>query len=143
MMTRELDKILTPQIKSEGVRYDKMTVLDGNVKVLTDASENHVSITEGKDVVSAVSQDAANIGLGYIRQLQVYFDGSVPVCEFDYFSPALKYRGFMIDVCRHFVPVDELKRIIGLMSDIGYNPYTSTLFTSDFYETLSDEGTSH
>lgn len=123
MMIRELDKILTPQIKSEGVRYNKMTVLDGNIKVLTDASENHVSITEGKAVVSAVSQDAANIGLGYIRQLQVYFDGSVPVCEFDYFSPALKYRGFMIDVCRHFVPVDELKRIIGLMADIGYNTF--------------------
>ena len=123
MMIRELDKILTPQIKSEGVRYTKTTVLDGKIKVLTSQPQNHVCITEGQAVVSAVSQDAANLGLGYIRQLEVYFDGSVPVCEFDYFSPSLSYRGFLIDVCRHFVPVDELKRIIGLMAMIGYNTF--------------------
>ncbi|MBR4120408.1 MAG: family 20 glycosylhydrolase, partial [Spirochaetales bacterium] len=37
--------------------------------------------------------------------------------------PRFEYRGFLIDVCRHFMPVSELLRIIDLMSLIGFNVF--------------------
>ena len=122
-MARNIDAILTPQIKSEGVGYDKLVVLDGRISTSEGCMANHVRITDDGAFVSGISSEDIRLGLGYIRQLEVYFDGKVPVCEFDFYSPARKHRGFMIDVCRHFMPIDELKRIIDLMSMIGYNTF--------------------
>ncbi|MBO4393913.1 MAG: family 20 glycosylhydrolase [Spirochaetales bacterium] len=122
-MARNIDTILTPQIKSEGVGYDKLVVLGGRISTSEGCTANHVRITDDGAFVSGISSEDIRLGLGYIRQLEVYFDGKVPVCEFDFYSPARKHRGFMIDVCRHFIPIDELKRIIDLMSMIGYNTF--------------------
>ena len=113
--------MLTPQILTNGVGYDRTTVLDGNITVLDSCSNNCVSITDGHATVCGTSKESAAQGLGYIRQLEALFGGKVPVCEFEYSDPAFPYRGFMIDVCRHFVPVCELKRIIDIMSMIGFN----------------------
>ena len=121
-MTRFIDRILTPQIKNTGVGFEKLTVIGDNIRTIP-GKANHVDISEGVATVSGGSDDDIRLGLGYLKQLEVYFDGKLPVCEFDYFSPARPYRGFMIDVCRHFVPVDELKRILNLMAMIGYNTF--------------------
>lgn len=120
-MDKHIDRLLTPSVSSRGVGYDKTTVLNGNITVLDSCNRNCVSITDGHATVCGTSRESAAQGLGYIRQLEVLFDGKVPVCEFDYTDPAFAYRGFLIDVCRHFMPVCELKRIIDLMSMIGFN----------------------
>ena len=120
-MTKHIDEMLTPQILSNGVGYDRTTVLHGNIIVLDSCDHNCVSITDGHATVCGTSKESAAQGLGYIRQLEALFDGKVPVCEFEYSDPAFPYRGFLIDVCRHFVPVCELKRIIDIMSMIGFN----------------------
>ena len=122
-MERFIDSMLTPQIASEKVGYSKLTVLSSPAKVSVGGSVNTVSISTSGAVVCAVTDEAARQGLNYIRQLQILFDGSVPVCEFEYYAPRFEYRGFLIDVCRHFMPVDELLRIIDLMSLIGFNVF--------------------
>ena len=119
--------MLTPQIRSEKVSFSRLTVLSAPAKVTVGGSLNKVSITDGSAAVVAVSDEAARQGLNYIRQLQILFDGSVPVCEFEYFAPAFAYRGFLIDVCRHFMPVSEILRIIDLMSLIGFNYFQGLL----------------
>ena len=120
-MTKYIDRMITPQIASEGVTYDRLTDIAGDVEIVDSCTRNCVCIKEGKATVCGKSEEDARLGKAYIRQLSVLFDGKLPVCEFDFFSPVRKYRGFMIDVCRHFRPTDELKRIIDLMSMIGFN----------------------
>ena len=36
-------------------------------------------------------------------------------------KPRFSYRSFMVDVCRHFFDVKEIKKIIKLMSDLKFN----------------------
>lgn len=144
-MDRYIDRLLTPGIASRDVGYDGLTSLEGDITVMEACSFNRVSIEKGHAVVRATDRQSAAQGLGYIRQLEVLFDGKVPVCEFDYHSPAFGYRGFMIDVCRHFMPVCELKRIIDLMAMIGFNYFQWHLtddqgwrFTVDGYPRLEE-----
>ena len=122
-MERFIDRMLTPQIKSADVGYSVLTTLSSEAIVCAHSDANRVCISEGSASVFAVSQEAAEQGLKYIRQLQILFDGSVPVCEFEYYSPSFSYRGFLIDVCRHFMPVDEILRIVDIMSIIGFNVF--------------------
>ena len=88
-MERFIDNMLTPQIASERVAYSKLTLLSSPATVSVGGSVNKVSISDGSASVCAVSDEAARQGLNYIRQLQILFDGSVPVCEFEYFAPDL------------------------------------------------------
>lgn len=122
-MERFIDRMLTPQIKSADVGYSVLTTLSSEAIVCAHSDANRVCISEGSASVFAVSQEAAEQGLKYIRQLQILFDGSVPVCEFEYYSPSFSYRGFLIDVCRHFMPVNEILRIVDIMSLIGFNVF--------------------
>ncbi|MBR2281198.1 MAG: family 20 glycosylhydrolase [Spirochaetales bacterium] len=122
-MEKRIETLLTPQIISDGVTYDKTTRLDGAVGTRAGGERNCVRIMDGSAEVCGKTVAEVNQGLGYIRQLEVLFDGDVPVCEFEFASPSFEYRGFHIDVCRHFMSVDELKRIINVMSMVGYNVF--------------------
>ena len=122
-MERFIDRMLTPQIASENVCFSALTTLASEACVSVGGDVNRVSICDGSAKVCAVSKEAAEQGLKYIKQLQILFDGSVPVCEFDYYSPVFSHRGFLIDVCRHFMSVSEILRIVDIMSLIGYNVF--------------------
>ena len=144
-MKKTIDKLLTPAISTEDVGYSALTKLNGNITVLDSCAYNRVKIEKGHATVCGTCSQSAAQGLGYLRQLEVLFDGKVPVCEFDYCDPAFLYRGFMIDVCRHFMPVCELKRIIDVMSMIGFNYFHWHLtedqgwrFTVDGYPLLEE-----
>lgn len=118
---RYIDNLLTPQIKSENVEYKKEIEVPRIVEVYTEEDVNSVEITEDSICIRGKSEEETRQGLNYVKQLELLFDGKVPVCEFEFFSPAWKHRGFMIDVCRHFMAVEELKRIIRAMALAGYN----------------------
>lgn len=145
IMHKNIDRLLTPGIRSTGVGYDELTKLDGNITVLDSCGCNRVSIEKGHATVRGTNGQSTAQGLAYLRQLETLFDGQVPVCEFEFHDPAFSYRGFMIDVCRHFMPVCELKRIIDVMSMIGFNYFHWHLtedqgwrFTVDGYPRLEE-----
>jgi len=114
-----IDTLLTPQIKTQNVTYD--ITISQPQRIETQFGNNLVSITEECVLIQGKTQEEIRQGLNYLSQLKIFFDGELPVCKFEFYSPAFKYRGFMIDVCRHFMPIDELKRIINVMSLIGFN----------------------
>ena len=116
-----IDTLLTPQIKTENVSYDGVIDADAKVEVNINRTCNTVSISEKGVVINAITSQEAQQGQNYLKQLEILFDGKLPVCEFEFYSPAFEYRGFMIDVCRHFMPIDELKRIVNVMALCGYN----------------------
>ena len=117
---KTLEKLLTPRIQSENVHYDTLISFPlPTVEVICD--ENRVEITIDKIVLKGKGEDEISLATGYIRQLSLLFDGSLPLCSFTFYSPSYRYRGFHIDCVRHFVPKDELKRLIDAMSLVGYN----------------------
>lgn len=117
---KTIDRLLTPKIKSENVTFDTLIgyPLDCE-KVICD--ENIVEISKEKIVIKGRGKDELYLGEGYVRQLSLIFNGSLPVCSFSFYSPSFKYRGFHIDCSRHFVSREELLRIIDAMSLVGFN----------------------
>lgn len=137
-----IDTLLTPQIKTQNVSYDGLVAYPKKVETRT--GDNLVSITKESILIQGKSQEEIRQGFNYLSQLEILFDGNLPVCKFEFYSPAFKYRGFMIDVCRHFMPVDEIKRIVNVMSLIGFNYFHWHLtddqgwrFTVDGYPKLA------
>ena len=114
-----IENILTPQIKSKNVSYKETISAYSTETALSD--RNLVKITNDKVEIFGTTEVEIRQGINYIEQLKTVFDGKLPVCEFEFYSPAYQYRGFMIDVCRHFMSVKELKRIIKMMGLCGYN----------------------
>ena len=117
---KTIESLLTPRIESENVKYDTLIGYSlPSEKVISD--ENSVEITEEKIVIKGRGKDELALGEGYIKQLSLIFNGSLPVCSFSFYSPAYKYRGFHIDCSRHFVSREELLRIIDAVSLVGFN----------------------
>lgn len=54
-------------------------------------------------------------GLQSLRQLIVLNDAKVPTVEIAD-KPCMSYRGTMLDVCRHFFPVEDVKGFIDLLA---------------------------
>lgn len=74
------------------------------------------------DNIEVLAADAggASSGLATVRQLLMTCPDRIPSLRMkDY--PRFGYRGVMIDVSRHFLPVDELKRLAGAMSLFKFN----------------------
>lgn len=114
-----VDNLLTPQIKSKNVSYKELVKCSRSV--IHPGEDNKVVITSKRIDIFGKTEEEIRQGKNYIKQLRILLDGYLPVCEFEFFSPAFKHRGFLIDVCRHFMAVDELKRIINVMALCGYN----------------------
>ena len=117
---KTIESLLTPRIESENVKYDTLVGYSLPCEKVT-SDENRVEITEEKIVIKGRGKDELALGEGYIKQLSLIFNGSLPVCSFSFYSPAYKYRGFHIDCSRHFVSREELLRIIDAMSLVGFN----------------------
>ncbi len=49
-------------------------------------------------------------------------DWSVPCCEIKD-HPRFQWRGFMLDTSRHFFPLDEVKRVLGIMALLKMNVF--------------------
>ena len=117
---KTIDCLLTPRIESENVKYDTLVSYPISCEKAI-ADENRVTISTDKIVITGKGEDELSLAEGYIKQLSLIFDGFIPVCSFTFYSPQYKYRGFHLDCVRHFIPREELLRIIDTMSLVGYN----------------------
>ncbi len=79
------------------------------------------TLTVGKRRIDIVASDEA--GIFYAKQTLsqlIQPDGTVPCVKIvDY--PRFAYRGFHIDPCRHFLPVEEVKKEIDILSQYKIN----------------------
>ncbi|MCQ2411602.1 MAG: family 20 glycosylhydrolase [Sphaerochaetaceae bacterium] len=141
-MNTRIENLLVPQIASTNVVVTELVDLTP-VTVNPKASVNEVIIEQGRIVVNAQCEESARQGQNYVKQLELLFEGKVPTCQFDFYNPVWRYRGFHIDVVRHFMSVKELKRIIRAMALVGFNHFHWHLtddqgwrFAVDGYEKL-------
>lgn len=84
--------------------------------------EYHLKITEKELTLSAKSSRGIFYGIQTLKQLLTMVDGEwgFPALEIKD-SPRFSYRGFMLDVVRHFFPKEEVFRLIDLISFHKFN----------------------
>lgn len=87
------------------------SLLPGQYRI--DADQTEVSVEAG-DCAGAVYAAAT------IAQLCAEYGGAMPCGETED-APASAWRGFLIDVCRHFFPLQTLKTLVDLMAYYKYN----------------------
>ena len=78
-----------------------------------ETEEYRLEVTKRGAVVSASTPQGVLHGVRSLQQLIA--DGEVPACIVRD-KPCFAYRGAMLDVCRHFFPVEEVKTFIDLRS---------------------------
>ena len=115
-----VDKLLVPSIKSRNVKVERLIEKPDEIKTQT-CDINKVVISDEGTLVYGIGEDERRMGRNYVEMLSLLFENKVPVCEFEFYSPSVRYRGFHIDTVRFFFPIDELKRIIKAMSLFGFN----------------------
>ena len=116
-----IDKLLVPSINSKDVTAERLIEKPEKITRITGASINSVSICPGEIIIHGRSDEEVRQGVNYTEVLSLLFEGKLPVCSFEFCSPAVKYRGFHIDCVRCFFSVEELRRIIRAFALTGFN----------------------
>jgi hexosaminidase len=105
-LTIELERGQEPQRPTRGIRADGAPPgVESSSLVVSDAA-----IT-----VRAATPEGAHRALTSLLQMAAGNDGIVPCGTIDD-APELAWRGLSLDVVRTFVPVDEVKRVIDMLS---------------------------
>ena len=105
------------------------------VEPQTDPSPEAYTLRVTKDCVtlSAATTSGALMGVQTLRQLvpmrqnKSIFPLAVPACTV-VDAPALQWRGMMLDVSRHFVPYEQVLRLIDAMAFMKLNTFHWHLF---------------
>lgn len=81
-------------------------------------------ITADGDGVTITGADEIGIYYGKLtlNQIMLNYRGCLPYMNI-YDEPCYSYRGFMIDSCRHFFGVDEIKKIIDAAAYFKFNKF--------------------
>jgi len=81
-----------------------------------------LEITETGVVIRAAGVQGQRLALASLFQLLAEGKGSAPCCTITD-CPRYRQRGVMLDVCRHFFPAEEVKRIIEQASILKLNRF--------------------
>ena len=126
-VTGALDEVLEP-VFGKGLRVRHADVpLDGALNISCDAAMPadgyRLEITPGRAEIVAGSAAGAFYAVQTLRQLipaAAYGAANVRAVELPVVTiedkPCLGYRGMMLDVCRHFFTVDEVKEALDIMA---------------------------
>ena len=84
----------------------------------------HLSVTPKEVIIEAVTEKGLFWARQTMAQLAVDRHGKkcLPLCEITDW-PAFRIRGFMHDIGRSFIPIDELKKEIALLSSFKINTF--------------------
>ncbi len=116
-----IDRLLIPSVKSRNVPAGRLIEKPEKVTRIGSSSVNSVSVTENGIIIHGAGDDEIRQGENYVTQLSLFFEGRIPLCSFEFYSPSVRYRGFHIDCVRHFFSVSELKRLIRGYAIAGFN----------------------
>jgi len=89
-------------------------IVDPQTAVVTSMEGYHLSVTPTAITIIAKTKVGAFYGMQTLLQLEAQ-SKNIPVLEIDD-APAFGYRGLMLDVGRHFMPVSFIKQLIDVMA---------------------------
>lgn len=93
------------------VRFEEEPLKDGAYRITVDR--------EGVTIVASGRTGYSN-ALTTLWQLFVFGEGQISVCKIED-CPRFSRRGIMLDVCRHFFTIDEVKKIVEQCSRVKLN----------------------
>ncbi len=89
-------------------------IVDPQTTVVASMEGYHLSVTPTAITITAKTKAGAFYGMQTLLQLEAQ-SKNIPVLEIDD-APAFGYRGLMLDVGRHFMPVSFIKQLIDVMA---------------------------
>ena len=89
-------------------------IVDPQTAVVASMEGYHLSVTPSAITITAKTKAGAFYGMQTLLQLEAQ-SKNIPVLEIDD-APAFGYRGLMLDVGRHFMPVSFIKQLIDVMA---------------------------
>ena len=89
-------------------------IVDPQTAVVASMEGYHLSVTPTAITITAKTKVGAFYGMQTLLQLEAQ-SKNIPVLEIDD-APAFGYRGLMLDVGRHFMPVSFIKQLIDVMA---------------------------
>jgi hexosaminidase len=89
-------------------------IVDPQTAVVASMEGYHLSVTPTAITITAKTKAGAFYGMQTLLQLEAQ-SKNIPVLEIDD-APAFGYRGLMLDVGRHFMPVSFIKQLIDVMA---------------------------
>ena len=89
-------------------------IVDPQTTVVASMEGYHLSVTPTAINITAKTKVGAFYGMQTLLQLEAQ-SKNIPVLEIDD-APAFGYRGLMLDVGRHFMPVSFIKQLIDVMA---------------------------
>lgn len=114
---------ITKSSQSDTVSFYINCQRPGEVKLNEDESYT-LEVTPGKVTLNATDDLGALRGLEtFVQLLSVDQDGYYIPCMKIEDSPRFQWRGLMMDVARHFMPVDVVKRNIDAMAAVKMNVF--------------------
>ncbi|MGI6594396.1 MAG: beta-N-acetylhexosaminidase [Christensenellales bacterium] len=106
------------EILSKGT-YD-YSQYDISRKYVLDMKPNSYKLEINEKGIFLEASDERGFHYGAQTVAQIAASGKIPnVLIYD--EPRFNYRGFMLDCCRHFFTVEEIKKIIDLISYLKFN----------------------
>jgi len=87
----------------------------GNESYRIESAENGITVYSGDPAGKFYAEQT-------LKQIEYFSDGKIPCLKIDD-SPRKSYRGFMMDCCRHFFTVEEIKKQIDVAAALKLNRF--------------------
>ncbi len=110
----------------------KMTLTDGEVSAKAAVTEKitenlgkeayHLKITDGGIKIEGGGPAAIRYAKSTLEQIALQYPDKLPCMEIED-EPAFAYRSFHLDCARHFIPMDELKKMIAMCAHFKKNVF--------------------
>lgn len=104
-----------PVKQSVGNREAPLKEVTTRIQPKWGAEQYRLRISKGKVQITGGSDAGVFWGTQTLRQLQAQYPDALPDMEIED-RPQFAYRGMMLDCCRHFWSVDEIKQLLDMMA---------------------------
>ena len=136
---------LCPQPKTLELKKGMLTFQPGSIPEIKKVKTSRIAHTEAyRLTVSAegvLMEASSDAGFYYaeltLRQVMLNYRGCIPFL-YIYDEPVFPYRGFMIDSCRHFFSVEEIKKMIDGAALFKFNKFHFHLSDDQGYRVESE-----
>ena len=116
----DADNIYTAEYAGKAAPGAKRAIVLRRLEGTGSKEAYRLHVTRDSLVISAASADAFRYAWQTVRQLTA--NNSVAACDIDD-APAYKWRSLMLDVSRHFFPLEFLKKQVDIMAQYKFNRF--------------------
>lgn len=115
-------RVFGQRMKNRGVDVTKGENPDVKFRICTDLSQEAYRLEITEDGILVEASDRRGAGYGLVTMYHLLEGREFPCCKVED-CPRYGYRGFMLDVCRHFFSKEEVLKIVEQCSLLKLNKF--------------------